>query len=191
MDEQLSSLLQKFSLKPDWAAELRKMLEKDKTEAAQSSTAFVQEARKKIKTISLKLQRLLDGYSEQIIEQETYRAEKAKLLSEKKLLEEQSFNLEQKRTGWLEPMADWIKEAESLPKIAQESNLFAKKVACRTLFGSNLVLANREARLRAPSGKDSSGQNQWAALCVAHDLALKKPKKFCFGVFIQPRSNLF
>jgi len=46
------------------------------------------------------------------------------------------------------------------------------------VFGSNLVLANREARLRAPSGEDSSGQNQWAALCAAHDLALKKPKSF-------------
>ena len=112
---------------------------------------------------------------EQDIEREIYRLEKAKLLSDKKSLEEQSTRLEQKRTGWLEPMAEWIKEAESLPKIAQESNLFAKKVACRTLFGSNLVLANREARLRAPSGEDFPPQNQWAALCAAHELALKKP----------------
>ena len=175
LDRQLSSLLQKFSLRPDWAAGLRKKLEKDKTEAAQFSTAFVQESREKIKIISLKLQRLLDGYLEQDIEREIYRDEKAKLLSEKKSLEEQSSRLEQKRTGWLEPMSEWIKEAESLPKIAQESNLFLKKVAAEKLFGSNLVLANREARLTAPSGEDSSGQNQWAALCAAHELALKKP----------------
>ena len=160
------------------------MLEKDKKEAAQSSTAFVQESREKIKTISAKLQRLLNGYLEQDIEQEIYRTEKAKLLSEKKSLEEQSTRLEQKRTGWLEPMAEWIKEAESLPKIAQESNLFEKKVACRTLFGSNLVLANREARLRAPSGEDSSGQNQWAALCAAHELASKKPSSL---ILVPPR----
>ena len=32
----------------------------------------------------------------------------------------------------------------------------------------NLVLANREARLRAPSGEDLSGENQWAALRAAH-----------------------
>ena len=67
LDKQLSSLLQKFSLRPDWAAGLRTMLEKDKKEAAQFSTAFVQESREKIKTISLKLQRLLDGYLEQDI----------------------------------------------------------------------------------------------------------------------------
>jgi hypothetical protein len=39
---------------------------------------------------------------------------------------------------------------------------------------SNLVLANREARLRAPSGKDSSGQNQWAALRAAHQFVGQK-----------------
>ena len=178
LDRQLSSLLQKFSLRPDWAAGLRKKLEKDKTDAAQFSIAFVQESREKILAITTKLQRLLDGYLEQDIERETYRFEKSKLLSEKKSLEEQSTRLEQKRTGWLEPMSEWIKEAESLPKIAQESNLFEKKVATEKLFGSNLVLANREARLRAPSGEDSLGQNQWAALCAAHELALKKPSSF-------------
>jgi len=181
LNRQLSQLLQKFSLRPDWAAEMRKMLERDKTEATQSAIAFVQEAREKIRAIQVKLQRLLDGYLEQVIEQETYRSEKAKLLSEKKSLEEQTINLEQKRTGWLEPMAEWIKKAENLPKIAQEGNLFEKKVACRTLFGSNLVLANREARVSAPSGKDSPHKNQWAALCAAHDLAFKKPSCFVAG----------
>jgi len=39
-------------------------------------------------------------------------------------------------------------------------------------------LANREARLRAPSGEDLSGENQWAALRAAHDLASKKSSSF-------------
>ena len=178
LDKQLSSLLQKFSLKADWADVMLKMLEKDKRESAQFCAAFVQEATRKIQSIKIKLQRLLDGYLEQVIEQETYRLEKAKLLSEKKSLEEQILNLEQKRTGWLEPMENWIKEARNLPKIAQESNLFQKKVAYRTLFGSNLILHNREAAVRPPSGEDSSGQNQWAALRAAHELASKKPSSF-------------
>ena len=113
---------------------------------------------------------------EQDIEQEIYRVEKAKLLSEKKSLEEQSTRLEQKRTGWIEPMAEWIKEAGNLPKIAREGNLFSKKVAAKEIFGSNLVLANREARLRAPSGEDSSGQNAWTALCAAIEMVCKFEK---------------
>ena len=55
LDRQLSSLIQKFSLRPDWAAELNVMLEKEKIEAAQSSTAFVQEAGERIRAIQTKL----------------------------------------------------------------------------------------------------------------------------------------
>jgi hypothetical protein len=39
---------------------------------------------------------------------------------------------------------------------------------------SNLVLANREARLRAPSGSDFHSQNQWAALRAAHQFVGQK-----------------
>ena len=66
-------------------------------------------------------------------------------------------------------MAEWIKVASNLEKTAMDSNLFAKKVAAEQVFGSNLVLANREARLTAPSGEDLSGQNAWAALCAANE----------------------
>ena len=89
MDKQISSLLQKFSLKKDWAEELLKMLEKDKNNSAQSFTAFVQEAKDKIANIKIKLQRLLDGYLEQDIEREIYRERKSKIsYAEKKSLEE-------------------------------------------------------------------------------------------------------
>jgi site-specific DNA recombinase len=176
LDKQISSLLQKVSLPQDWAEELLIMLEKDKKESVQSCFAFVQEAKEKIKTISLKLQRLLDGYLEQDIERETYRTEKAKLMSEKKSLEEQIIKLEQKQNDWVEPMEDWLNYAQTLTKIASDNNLFEKKVAAEEVFGSNLFLANREARLRAPSGMDSSGQNQWAALRAAHEMVSEKPK---------------
>ena len=135
LDQQISSLLQKFSLREDWAEDLLKMLEKDKSETVQSSTAFVQENKNRILDIQTKLQRLLDGYLEQDIDREVYREEKAKLLSEKKSLEEKITNLEQKRTGWIEPMSEWIKEARNLPKIAREGNLFAKKVTAKEIFG--------------------------------------------------------
>ena len=186
LDRQLSSLIQKFSLRQDWAEQLREMLEKEKSESAQSSIAFVQESQERIRAIQTKLQRLLDGYLEQDIEREIYRIEKAKLLSEKKSLEEQMARIEQKRTGWLEPMTEWIKEAENLPKIARESNLFAKKVCAKEIFGSNLLLGEKSVRANAPdldsflanspldSGRNSGG-NHWDALRASRMLASKKP----------------
>jgi len=67
----------------DWAEYLNQRLEKDRTKSAHSVSVFVKENEKKIQNITEKLQRLLDGYLDQDIDKEIYRAEKGKLLSEK------------------------------------------------------------------------------------------------------------
>jgi hypothetical protein len=85
LDEQISSLLKKVSMPPDWAECLNQRLEKDKMEFAQSVFAFVEKNQNRIKDITVRLERLLNGYLEQDIEKEVYREEKAKLLSEKKV----------------------------------------------------------------------------------------------------------
>jgi len=146
LDKQISSLLQKFSLRSDWAEKLLGMTEKDKIKSTQSVSAFAQEAGEKIKIITAKLQRLLDGYLEQDIEREIYRQEKAKLLLEKKSLEEQKTRFEQKQNDWLEPMAKWLNYAQNISKIAKDNNLLEKKVAAKEIFGSNLCLASRAVR---------------------------------------------
>ena len=168
LDKQISSLLQKFSLRLDWTEKLLARLEIDKTKSAQSVSAFVQENKENIKTISIKLQRLLDGYLEQDIEREIYRQEKAKLLSEKKSLEEQRTRFEQKQNDWLEPMAKWINYAQNMEKVARDSNLLEKKVVAKEIFGSNLFLASRAAR--------GEPQNEWAALGAAHEKVGKIPE---------------
>ncbi len=173
LDIQISSLLQKFSLRPDWAKDIRQMLEKNKTESAQSSVPFIHEARNRIQEISSKLQRLLDGYLDQDIDREIYREEKAKLLSEKKTLEEKIINLEQKQMGWVAPMQEWIEKAENLSKIAQDNNLFAKKIIAKEIFGLHLLLANREARPSGPNGvrdSDFTPTTQWAAILAANQM---------------------
>ena len=67
LDKQISSLLQKFSLRADWAEKLLEMAETDKDKSAQSVSAFVLESQNQIRAINQKLRRLLDGYLEQDI----------------------------------------------------------------------------------------------------------------------------
>src|SRR3990167_8509467 len=143
LDRQLSSLIQKVSLRQDWAEKLLVMAEKDKAVSAQSVSVFVQESQNKIRAINSKLQRLLDGYLEQDIEREIYREQKTKLLLEKKSLDEKMARIEQNQNDWLEPFQNWIKVATTLVKIARDSNLQEKKVAAKEIFGSNLHLADR------------------------------------------------
>src|SRR3990167_9362112 len=83
LDAQISSLLQKVSLPQDWADYLNGRLEKDKVKSAQSVSAFVEKNEKRIRDITAKLQRLLDGYLDQDVDKDIYRAEKSKLLSDK------------------------------------------------------------------------------------------------------------
>ena len=146
LDKQLSSLLQKFSLRADWAEKLLEMAETDKNKSAQSISAFVLESQNQIRSINVKLQRLLDGYLEQDIEREIYREQKTKLLMEKKSLDEKMARIEQKQNDWLEPMKEWIKVASNLVKIARDSNFLEKKVAAKEIFGSNLRLASHAVR---------------------------------------------
>jgi midasin (ATPase involved in ribosome maturation) len=146
LDKQISSLLQKFSLRADWAEKLLEMAENDKEKSAQSVSAFVLESQNQIRAIQTKLQRLLDGYLEQDIEREVYREQKAVLLFEKKSLDEKMARIEQKQNDWLEPMKEWIKVASNLVKIARDNDLLQKKVIAKEIFGSNLRLASRAVR---------------------------------------------
>ena len=150
LDSQLSSLIEKFSLPEDWASQLNLMLEKDENLGAQSSAAFVQESKEKISALSQKLQRLLDSYLDQDIEREVYLEKKAAFMSEKKSLEERSVTLQEQQTGWIEPLREWIKEAQNGTKIARGCDLMPKKSIAKKLFGSNLFLSARNLHLELP-----------------------------------------
>ena len=87
----------------------------------------------------------------------------------KKSLEEKIINFEQKRTGWIEPMREWIKEAVNLPKIARENNLFAKKVVAKEIFGSNLRLAGGKLVWGEYKNDGDWPKKHWAALSAANE----------------------
>jgi hypothetical protein len=89
MDRQLSSLITSVSLPKDWADELNHMALEEHGQSVQSLGACVKEKQEAISALNIKLERLLNGYLEQDIEREVYRAEKAKLLLRKKSLEEE------------------------------------------------------------------------------------------------------
>ena len=102
----------------------------------------------------------LDAYLDQDIEQEIYRSEKANLLSRKKSLEEKIGNLEQGAIAWVEPLRNWIKDAQILNKIHETTPLSLKKSFIKKIYGLNLFLHAREAR--------GVAKIQWASVAEAH-----------------------
>ena len=158
LEQELTGVITNFAVPQEWADEMFKMADQDERESAQSCAVLIQETRSEIQSISQKLQRLLDAYLDQDIERENYRSEKANLLSRKKSLEEKIRNLEQGVIAWLEPMREWIKDAQTLNEIAFTPSLSIKKSFALKIFGSNLILKDKKV--------EGMAQKQWTALCA-------------------------
>ncbi len=159
LDNQLTTILKTFVMPPEWAEQLNAMADKDDKDSARSVAVVVQDLRSRTDEIDRKLQRLLNAYLDQDIEQETYRTQKNVLVSDKKSLEEQIARLEQQRTIWLAPLKEWIQDAEKLGEITLSPDLPPKKSSAQKIFGSHLVLKNQKIVSVPPT--------QWASLCEA------------------------
>jgi len=174
---QLASLLADYAMPTAWASKLETMLAKDEQKASEASKDFIANAEARIASLQSKLQRLLDGYLDQDIDQQTYRAKQAKLMSEKKSLEEKVSKLTLASNSWIEPMRNWISFASSISKIAISCEPVAMKQALLQIEGLNLFLSNKKARLKPRAFSYSPQKNHWSALRAALFSAAARPSE--------------
>ena len=166
---QLTDILQGYALPKSWADALMTMLEEDEKQAEQSSGVLIADAQSKVGNLQGKLQRLLDGYLDQDIDQPTYKAKQAELMSDKKSLEEQTGKLTLAANAWVEPMRQWLKQAHDFNRIAKSAEPSAIKQAFAEIDGLNLFLENKKARLRPRPISALPPPNCWQALCAARE----------------------
>ena len=164
LDEQLSEMLQEYAMPMAWADKLREFIDKDINDQQARSQSQTADLQTSITQLSAKLQRLLDSYLDQDIDRETYTNKKSEIMSQKKGFEEKLSKLTLGQNLWLEPMKKWLETAVSICKIASSDNLEAKKSLCLEIFGSNLILKNKKARMRVLEPQLSSQKNRWVLL---------------------------
>ena len=143
---EISDLLKPYSLPAEWADEMLTRVKEEKKQSARSGAVMAEQKRREIEKINLRLQTLLDSFLDGIIDRETYVTEKAKRMSQKKSLEEQSSALLKGRSNWLEPFQSWILTARNAGEIAVSGSPQEKKALAQKVFGSNLVLDCKKAR---------------------------------------------
>ena len=143
---QLTDILQSYALPKSWANALVAMLEEDEKKAEQSSGLFIADAQNKIDGLQSKLQRLLDSYLDQDIDQATYKAKQAELMSDKKSLEEQIGKLTLAANAWVEPMRYWLKQASDLNKITKTAEPSSIKETLLQIEGLNLFLKSKKVQ---------------------------------------------
>ena len=166
LDAELSALLALFHLPPEWAAEMERMAEKDAHDASASAEASIRALRAEIAACDGKIVRLTDLFVEQDIDRGEYLARKRALTDEKRQLEDKVLKFERDAAHWLEPLRQWISEAQTIGEIAQSEDLPLKKSSLQKIFGSHLALHARKARgtakmhwLSLPPTKESQYQN--------------------------------
>ena len=67
---------QTIALPTDWSKEMLEKLEREEKSQAQSADAFAEANRKKIFALQEKLDKLLEGYLDNLIDEETYKRKK-------------------------------------------------------------------------------------------------------------------
>ena len=173
LDAELSDLLSRFHLPPEWAKEMERMTTEDAQEAEQCATASISALRTEIIAINGKIARLTDLFVEQDIERGEYLTRKRVLQDERRQLEEQVLKFERNAAHWIEPLREWIKDASTLDEIAKAEDLSLKKSSLQKIFGSNLTLHAREARgvpkthwLSLVGGKESQCEKDLVPIVV-------------------------
>ena len=187
---QLTEILQGYALPESWAVEIERMLDEDEKKAEQSSGTFIADAQTRIADLQSKLQRLLDSYLDQDIDQPTYKTKQAELMSEKKSLEEQISKLTLAANAWVEPMRQWLKFAVSLKKIAESGEPSAIKSAFAQIDGLNLYLENKKARLSPRPISALPPENLWVWLRQSLEKTAPEGGNFPKSPILEPRSGL-
>ena len=147
LEQQVRKIVAKAGLHPGWKKHFDNWMARDEQRDKQNAKETLQTLRLEINEVELKLNRLLDGYLDQVIEPQVYRQKKNELFEEKLKIQEQITKISKDNIPWLELMQEFINCALRAQKIVRAKNncheltLMAKKV------GSNYLL--KERRLSA------------------------------------------
>ncbi len=142
---QLFEKTQTIALPTDWAKEMLECLDNEEKEQAQSVNAFVQEINQKIIVIQDKLDKLLEGYLDNLIDEEAYKRKKEELVQQKITLKGEKYALGQKRmSGWIEPTRNFVNTLIQVGKIASlkfltEISDLVKKIGTNRLISEKIA----------------------------------------------------
>ncbi len=140
-EKQIREILWTHSLHELNARKMLNWLHADEIQERQSGETKISLFKSQLFNVEQKLDRLLTGYLDQVIETSEYQTVKKKLIEEKTNFEEQISSFEKNQFAWVELVRDFINSALSAHKIARAKNngeelpFFAKKV------GSNYFLS--------------------------------------------------
>ena len=146
MADQLKDELQKVALSPEWTDKMSAQVGVWEKEQNLSAKSFAQNLASEIKSIELKLDKLVSAFLDGVIERETYLQKKDQLIKAKLTLQQKKADFGQKGNFWIEPLREWIKTSELAAKLASSEDLHQIKSLVEKI-GTNRRLLNKKIAL--------------------------------------------
>ena len=140
--EQINNAILKVFIENGAKEEIILRLEKLAQEESKASSSIARQAADKLKEFDSKIERLIDLYIAKEITPEEYQRKKAKLLNEKKELQERLGKAAKSGGGWLEPAKEFVTTCNQAGSVAWQENPSAKRAFLKIL-GSNFILKDR------------------------------------------------
>jgi len=123
----------------DWREKFLAKIDVWESEGSETAARFVEETRASLATIKTKIARLTDLYLDEAIPLDEFKEKKNPLMQEKVLLEQKILQLERAKVNRLEPLRNWIFEANQAQNWAFSENWMEMKSFLQRV-GSNRQL---------------------------------------------------
>jgi len=143
LEHQLKKQLLDVAIPKGWWKTWLALLEKDKLNETKLASQTIIQIGEEMKAIDTKLNKLLNAYLDETVDEETYKTKKNELFEEKLKLQEKVTKIQSVGSNWLEPFEEFIKTSIACGKIAfGKNNLQEIKILAKNA-GSNFILADK------------------------------------------------
>ena len=143
VEQQLRTIVAKASLPESWTKLWIERLDKEEMEEKESSESKLAKLSSEVQEIDQKLDRLLEGYLDQIVDSQIYQQKKEKMIETKITIKEKVASVSKNGSEWLGLMREFIEVAAAAAKIARAKNNSHLLLQMGKKVGSDYLLYNR------------------------------------------------
>ena len=141
---QICQKLKEIALPENWTKEMLDYLDNEEKKEIRTGENFVQKINQKLAEIQTKLDKLLEGYLDGLIDEEDYKRKKEELIQQKIALKGEEEMAEKKKfQSWIEPTRNFIKTAFSIQKIISGKSMEEIKQILEKV-GTNRSISNKK-----------------------------------------------
>ena len=185
--DQCAEILSALAIAPEDAALLRDLIDRDAAKNGEAVEAAASEVGERLATIQNKLNKLTRAYLNEVLDEESFQAAKADLVTEKAALKQEKTRLQ--KTGasyWIEPAKEVINTLESATKI-QNSKSPLEISSLVQKIGTNRLISRKKVTLDFAPPYDFTSQflaavrPDSAENPLPHGDGLSRSPKWCPG----------